>query len=266
MDLPKTPLSNSALLNRIKQISWFHSIPLRPGITTYGAKNEAALAAEEQAILGGLDLRGRSVLDVEARNGHFSFAARRRGAARVLATNGLAWTHPRYGGREAFELVRDELGLEVEALTIDPARITPDIGVFDIVLFLGAFDHLPDPIDALQRVRGVTGQVLLIEAREDLADRTQPGMLFHPSQPADDALAHRWSPNPALMLHLLGLLGFARILYRPAPQVPGARTARGLYAGLTPEANPAIAAGLATEWRNLDATGVIPTLAAEAKG
>lgn len=266
MDLPKTPLSNSALLNRIKQYYWFHSIPLRPGIATYGAKTEEILAQEEQAIMSRIDFQGRTVLDVGAWNGYFSFSAKRHGAARVLATDGFCWTHPGFRGQETFELVRDELGLDVETLLIDPKRITPELGSFDIVLFLGVFYHMFDPIDALQRVRAVTGQLLVIETHQDLTDQTQPGMVFYPGATLNNDATNWWGPNPALMLHLLGQLGFARILYRHYPHPSGTPLTRGIYACLTPEADPAILRSPGPEWRELDAPGVIAALAAEARG
>lgn len=263
MDQPKPRLSNSALLNRIKEYFWFHSIPLRPGITTYGAKTSEILAAEEEAILAGVNFQGRTVLDVGAWNGYYSFAAKRRGAARVLATDSFTWTHPRFRGQETFELAREELGLEIESLLIDPTQISPQIGVFDIVLFLGVFYHLFDPIDVLQRMRSVTGQLLLIESHQDLADRTEPGMVFYPGQVLNNDPTNWWGPNPALMLHLLRQIGFERILYRHYPHLPGTPLSRGIYACLAPEADPAIIAGLGAEWRELDSPGVIPTLATE---
>ena len=54
---------------------WFHSMELRPGIVTRGPKTREMLAQEAEAMLGMLDLRGRSVLDIGAWNGFFSFEA-----------------------------------------------------------------------------------------------------------------------------------------------------------------------------------------------
>lgn len=265
MDLPKTPLSNNDLLNRIKQYFWFHSIALRPGITTSGAKTGEILAAEEQALMDGVDFQGRTVLDVGAWNGYYSFAAKRRGASRVLATDSFTWTHPKFRGQETFELARDELGLDIESMLIDPKRITPKIGVFDIVLFLGVFYHLYDPIDILQRMRAVTGQLLFVETHEDLSDRTEPGMVFYPGAILNNDPTNWWGPNPALMLHLLQQLGFARILYRHYPHPPGVPLNRGIYACLTPEADPALAASFGDGWRDLAAPEVVPALAAEVR-
>lgn len=175
---PRSDLSEQELLARIGRITWFHSLELRPGVVTPGAKSRAVLSREEEALLGAFDLRGRSVLDIGAWNGAFSFAAKRRGAARVLATDEFAWTHPVYKGLESFELARAELGLDVEALQMDPTRMDETLGRFDLVLFLGVFYHLFDPIDVLQRMRAVTGQVLVVETHQDALERAEPAMVF----------------------------------------------------------------------------------------
>ena len=60
---------------------WYHSIELAPGLVTPGRTS----LAEWQAQLDRLrlpDLAGKSVLDIGAYDGFFSFAAERRGAAR----------------------------------------------------------------------------------------------------------------------------------------------------------------------------------------
>ena len=60
------------------------------------------------------------MLDVGAWDGFFSFEAERRGAERVLAVDGPAWSEPAWGGRTAtgprhsFELARRALGSSVE--------------------------------------------------------------------------------------------------------------------------------------------------------
>src|SRR5262245_46217259 len=77
----------SELLARAKAYYWFHSIDLGNGVVTPGSKSVALLRAESDAIFGPLDLRGKSVLDIGAWNGNFSFEAKRRLAARVLATD-----------------------------------------------------------------------------------------------------------------------------------------------------------------------------------
>jgi hypothetical protein len=89
----KQPLDGLAaeLLARVQPYYWFHSIELANGVVTPGIKSLDALRAEADAIFGPLDLRGKSVLDIGAWNGYFSFEAKRRQAARVLATDHYCW-------------------------------------------------------------------------------------------------------------------------------------------------------------------------------
>ena len=247
--VPTPRLTDEALLARMQEFHWFHSIPLRPGLTTFGAKSHEIMAQEEAAILGPFELQGRSVLDIGAWNGYFSFAAKRRGAARVLATDDFTWNHPHFRGQESFELARDELGLDVESAMLDPTAITPALGRFDVVLFLGVFYHLFDPLDVMQRLRGVTGQALLIETHQDLVGTTAPGMVFYPGRTLANDPTNWWGPNPALMLRLLRQLGFTRIFYRDHPTVP---RGRGIFAAFTPEVEDSLIRDLGAPWRDLE--------------
>jgi len=56
------------------------------------------------------------------------------------------------------------------------------IGRWDIVLFLGVFYHLLDPIDALRRLAEVTNEVLVLETHLDLQDVNRPAMVFYPAR------------------------------------------------------------------------------------
>jgi len=70
---------------------WWHSIDLGDGIVTPGTKTSEWLTAElAQLELG--DLRGKSVLDIGAYDGYYSFAAERMGAERVVALDGWVWS------------------------------------------------------------------------------------------------------------------------------------------------------------------------------
>ena len=69
---------------RVNQIRWFHTIDLGPLGVTPGADNSPQRLARMRFPA---DLRDKSVLDVGAWDGFYSFEAERRGAARVLATD-----------------------------------------------------------------------------------------------------------------------------------------------------------------------------------
>jgi tRNA (mo5U34)-methyltransferase len=66
-------------------IQWFHSIDLGNGVVTKGL-TELALRSDQLPEFG-----GRSVLDIGAWDGYYSFHAERAGATRVVALDHYAW-------------------------------------------------------------------------------------------------------------------------------------------------------------------------------
>ncbi|WP_424814782.1 class I SAM-dependent methyltransferase [Roseococcus sp. YIM B11640] len=250
-----TRLSDEELRQQVLQHFWFHSIRLRPDIVTPGRKSPELLMAEEDALLGPVDLSGRSVLDVGAWNGYYSFAAERRGAASVLATDSYTWEHPSFRGLETLKLAAAEIGSGIETRFVDPMEITPEIGEFDVVMFFGVFYHLFDPIEVLQRLRAVTRHVLLMETHEDGREFGKPVMVFYPGASLAGDGTNWWGPNPQAVRHILAECGFGRVFYRePRDGV------RGVFAVLTPEADTSILTGLDESWVDLDAPGVLDSL------
>jgi tRNA (mo5U34)-methyltransferase len=191
---------------------WWHSIDLGQGVVTQGEKSLEICAAEARAHFDRVDLTGRSVIDVGAWNGFFSFEAKRRGAKRVLATDHYTWTHNHFRGREAFEFARNSLHADVEMLECDLDGLTLErVGKFDVVLFLGVFYHLYDPIEGLQVASRLTNELLIIETALDLQSVNRPAMAFYPGSELNDDPTSWWAPNPMCMVALLQGLGFAHI-------------------------------------------------------
>jgi tRNA (mo5U34)-methyltransferase len=219
------PLQGAAaeLFTRAKAYYWFHSIDLGNGVVTPGIKSVELLRAEANAIFGPLDLSGKSVLDIGAWNGNFSFEAKRRQAARVLATDHHCWTQE-LRGRDTFHLAKEALKLEIDELDIDVPELTPDrVGQFDVVLFLGVLYHLVDPIQALTNVAALTKDVAVVESHLDLAEVQRPAMVFYPGAELNNDPTNWWGPNRQFVESLLKLVGFTRIVYQPHPTVGGAR-------------------------------------------
>ena len=155
---------------------WFHSIDLGHGIVTPGRD-------ESSRKLGWIglpaDLRGRTVLDVGAWDGFFSFEAERRGAERVLAVDGPAWSEPAWGPAATGRRRRSSSPAARSApasRTASRARaIGPEtVGRFDVVLFLGVLYHLKHPWPALERVASVCDGLLIVETHADLLDLRAP--------------------------------------------------------------------------------------------
>ena len=107
------------------------------------------------------DLTGYTVLDIGAWHGFFSFECERRGADRVLAIDHYAWNR---FGMDEFLAARERLESKVEHRLVDVYDLDlNDIGQFDLVLMLGVFYHLRNPLLALEHVKNVTRHLLICE-------------------------------------------------------------------------------------------------------
>jgi len=133
------------------------------------------MAVESSLFFDGVDLSGRSVLDVGTWNGGFAVEVKRRGAGRVLATDSHCWRDPFYKGRATFDLAIPATGLDIQGQEIDATEIsTETVGCYDVVLFLGVLYHLFDPISTLRRLAAVTQEVLIVETHLDAQDNPRP--------------------------------------------------------------------------------------------
>ncbi len=107
------------------------------------------------------DLTGWTVLDIGAWHGFFSFECERRGADRVLAIDSFSWD--RFGMKE-FLSAHKRHGSSVEYRRADVHELQPDeIGQYDLVLLLGVFYHLRNPLTALEHIASVTKRLLVCE-------------------------------------------------------------------------------------------------------
>ena len=169
-------------------LRWYHSIDLGNGVVTRGASTQETSAD----VLP--DVAGKSVLDIGAWDGKFSFLAERAGATRVLALDHYAWGvdfaarhaywaeciergvlpdqsrdetdfwQPDLPGRRSFEFAAGVLGSAVEPVVADFQTVDLDeLGQFDVVLYLGVLYHMKEPLTCLERVRRVTREVAVIE-------------------------------------------------------------------------------------------------------
>lgn len=198
-------------------IQWFHSFDLGHGETIEGIKALDILYEEADAILGH-DLAGKSVLDIGAWDGFFSFEAERRGAAHVVATDHFCWSGEGWGTKQGFDYVHARRNSSVEAVDVDvPALPTLGLGQFDLVLFLGVFYHLKDPYTGLEAAAAMCRDHLVIETVTALPREKQPAMRLLASGEINGDPTNFWAPNlPALDL-MLRTFGFSRIEFMPSP-------------------------------------------------
>jgi tRNA (mo5U34)-methyltransferase len=220
----------SALRQRVNELPWFHQIDLGNGIVTPGATpGEVLQTTADVYFKGGLE--GKTFIDIGCWDGFNSFEAKRRGAARVLATDHFVWSDESWGSRESFDLARDQLGLDVEVRDIDLEDITPDsVGTFDVVLFAGVLYHVRHPLLVLERVSAICDETLILETHLDALDVASPAMVFYPTNELSDDPTNWWGPNPACVIAMLKDVGFADVEFTPHPH-PLHATTRGIFHG-----------------------------------
>jgi tRNA (mo5U34)-methyltransferase len=201
--------SRDELQEQVGAIKWFHSIELAPGVVTPG---QDPTAERLDLLRIPADLRGKSVLDVGAWDGFFSFEAERRGAARVVAADSFAWNGSNWSDKRGFELARQVLGSRVEDVECDVLELDPaQIGAFDVVLFLGVLYHMRHPLLALERVAAVTRDLLVLETHVDMTLTRRPAAAFYPSHELRLDPTNWWGPNPEAVVGMLRAVGFSQV-------------------------------------------------------
>ena len=184
---------------------WWHSIDLGNGVVTPGRDK----SREKLQFYGFPEsFAGKTVVDVGAWDGFFSFEAERRGAARVLATDHYCWQY----GRQGFEMARRLLGSRVEDQVIKVEDLSPEtVGTFDVVLFLGVLYHAQDPLRYLRNVRSICKGQLILETHVDAEDYSRPAMVFYPGSVLNNDPSNYWGPNRAAVEAMLREVGFPRV-------------------------------------------------------
>lgn len=209
MTRPVDHLDEDEIRRRIAAIKvWYHRIEFRPGIITPGV-NAGDVTLRHLELPD--DCRGLRALDIGARDGYFTFELERRGAE-VLALDYTADTDT------GFRTAADMFGSKAEFVHANVYDLTPErFGHFDIVMFLGVLYHLPDPLEALHRIRAVSrGRLCMesyvIDAALPLADGAKvsmattappltdvPLMRFFPGRALNNDPTNYWGPNVACL-------------------------------------------------------------------
>jgi tRNA (mo5U34)-methyltransferase len=169
-------------------LGWYHSIDLGDGVVTKGTSGPP-LPLDRLP-----EFEGRSVLDIGAWDGYYSFLAERQGARQVVALDHYAWGvdgqardaywrqcmeqgtlpdhsldatefwQPELPGRRGFEFAAATLRSSVEPRLADFTTVDLGaLGTFDVVLYLGVLYHMKEPLTCLERVRAITHEVAVIE-------------------------------------------------------------------------------------------------------
>lgn len=213
----------------VAAIDWWHEIDLGHGIVTPGRGGARERLSNMRMPA---DLTGKTVLDIGAFDGLFSFEAERRGAKRVVAMD--------HRVPPGFRVAHRALRSGVEFVEADIMELTPQsIGTFDIVFFLGVIYHLPDPMGALRRVYDLTKDLMILETDSALYWIEEPAAECRGSRAAlNDTALNWWIPNTACMLRMIDAVGFSRAEPVFGPPPPPRDPVRKALRRLFPYRNP----------------------------
>ena len=256
----------------VDSFGWYHSIDLGHGVVTKGQSVMAEMVTETQLP----DFRGRSVLDIGAWDGYYSFLAERRGAARVVALDHYAWgvdfaARNEYWnacaergelpdqardttdfwradlpGRRGFELAHRALESKVEPVVADFTTMAPTtLGTFAVVLYIGVLYHMKEPLTCLERLRAVTQGIAVIEtvAAQVPANAGRSLLELHAGGELNSDFGNWYVPTVEAIGSLARAAGFARIevMRGPEPVRARSRIARRLRLVPADRPNPAAA-------------------------
>lgn len=198
---------------RVFSRPWFHRIDLGHGIVTPGVDDSPS---KLKFMRIPANLSGKTVLDIGAYDGFFSFEAERRGASRVLATDHYCWQGTGMGDGNGFKIAHEALKSRVEAKLVPVEDISPaTVGMFDIVLFLGVLYHAPDPLRYLHAARSVCREMLILETHYDALDYPRPAMVFYPGATLNNDPSNFWGPNIRCVAEMLREVGFQNVTIFP---------------------------------------------------
>ena len=228
---------NTSRSDELAEKGWYHSFELPDGSVFNGVQSLNHLRKRYADFPLPGDLTGKTVLDIGAWDGWFSFEAERRGAL-VTALDAVEIPN--------FLLIHDRLKSRVEYRIMDIYKIQSErLGPFDYVFFLGVLYHLKHPLLALEIVCSVTADVAIVESfvtdADDWQDRkgSLPSLEFYEFDELGGQSDNWFGPSVSALLALCRTAGFAGVELLSVEQ---SRAAVACY----------------RRWKNIPATAISP--------
>lgn len=217
-------------VEKARKINWYHSFDLAQGLEIEG-NFDLRPHLDRYGIPE--DLSSKTVLDVGASNGFFSFEFERRGAARVVAVDlptisehdftpqfleerekqyseETRKAHDETDLHGGFFLLKEVFQSRVEHVGVNVYDVGPDTvgGRFDLVFCGSLLIHLTDPFRALQRLHSVTRERCIVATVHDPDLGEDPHMRFIGSW---NGIAW-WKPSIPCLESMMRCAGFKDVV------------------------------------------------------
>jgi tRNA (mo5U34)-methyltransferase len=208
------------LAERVKQLGWYHTLELAPGVVTEGTFDLRPYVGR-YGLPERLD--GMRVLEVGTWDGFWAFEMERRGAAEVVALDldderELDWpprrrpqTFPEQRRGDGFRLAKEVYGSKVERVVCNIYDADPaDLGTFDLVFCGMVLIHLRDQLLALERIaRLCRGTFISAEEPEPLMNLLPfPAVRFRADR---EAAVVYWQPSRRAWRRMMRTAGFDQV-------------------------------------------------------
>ena len=216
-------IDRDEIQKRIATRSWWQRIEVAPGIITPGHKDTFTELKQRIGLPERLD--GKTVLDVGAAEGFYSFECERRGAEVTAVDRNNA-------GDSGFGLVRELIGSRAKHVHCSVYNLdSAQIGQFDLVLCLGVIYHLRYPLLALDVLYSICKDAMILESQ--ICDRwfvkgnqkvttlkrlskllvNSPLAQFYPGDELNNDITNWWVPNQIGLIKMLETSGFKSQVY-----------------------------------------------------
>jgi tRNA (mo5U34)-methyltransferase len=217
------------LLKLVDELSWYHTIELGDDIVTKGYFDHRGLIGKYGIPE---NLSGKSVLDIGASSGFFSFEFEKRGAERVVAadvrwedqdiapvvekdgflntsSSGILSSQKVHGfPMSSFEVAKALLGSKVEQIEMNAYQVSVErIGKFDVVFCGSLLLHLTDNFKVIQNIYDVTKECAVIATCISESFLEQPVALFL----KNTSERVFWIPNMTCLKEMAKATGFQRV-------------------------------------------------------
>jgi len=226
---PQSKLPKGEVFKKINQVPfWWHRIEVGYGIVTPGHQNSFIHPSGPRNYLEKIQLpnslKGKSVLDIGAWDGFFSFEAEKRGASKVLAIDNFYRDKLGHTSNQGFEVAKEILKSNVEFKKASVYDLSPEkFGMFNIVFFFGVFYHLKHPLLALEKISSVAKEMLIMETHYDPyhGNKNTPLAMFYEKDEIHNDQSTWWGFNEPCLLAALRTVGFQniKVLYRYSDRI-----------------------------------------------
>src|SRR5665213_380860 len=216
--MPRTAAEIQAELKKLRPY-WYSPFDLGDGVVTGDRRKKKRFQRRMRLLEIPNDLRGKRALDIGSWDGYWALELERRGAD-VFCID--TWDDPEQLAQ--FKFIKEHFGAKMQFKQLDVQDLDPSAaGLFDVVFCAGALYHLRYPLNALERIRSVTKELLILEtvAMKPFFHESFPMMAFFPGDREACSSGRLWGISGAATISWLreALLsaGFKRVEVRYKP-------------------------------------------------